>query len=187
MRQSKEEYLYSVFISITLIVILILSFTDCVTVTHHPSLSGWSPNSRPITTNTTGYLPVFICILTAAQLLLIWLVRKKFACIIGVLLNIIAAAFPVFYMTFSSQWGKTMSTFFYDYEPAYNEYVFGMPVYVILGLGAAVTVFYFVLLHFRRKRIDLEKLAKLNETANFFAPENGGTLGNAGETDDISE
>ena len=182
MSMSEEEKFYSFLISIALIAIVILSFTDCVIVTHHPSWSPWylnafSPDARQTSVYTTNYSPVFVCILTAIQLLLLWLVRKKFVCIICFLLNIIATVFPAFSKLYLSYSIKRLNDAIYDYESAYNEYVFGTPVYVIIGLGAGVTVLYFILLHFRKKRLGFEEPVKTDDTSNFFTSEKGGPLG----------
>ena len=162
-RMSSEEWIITIMISVALIVIVIFSFTGCITVTHHPSWSGWSSKPSKVTVYTTGYLPVYVCILTAGQLLLLWLVNKKFVCILGVILNFFATVIPLPYLSFKASVEVAMKDFFTDYTPEYNEYVFGTIVYLIIGIGVVVTVLYFVLLHYRRKRISKKAPAAVTD------------------------
>ena len=183
MKKNQEELFISFLISASLIVIVILSFTDCVTVTHHSGFSPWSTeyltsllSSQSINQTTVysqSFYPVFFCIYTAVQLLLLWLGRKRSVCVIGLILNIFFFGTFLFYL-FALGGMKPIA---YDLSPEYNEYVYGIPVYVIFALGAAVTVLYFFLLHFRKKRLALEEPEKTEEKTNFFISEAGGTLG----------
>lgn len=193
MKKSQEELFISFLISAALIVIVILSFTDCVTVTHHPGFSPWSTeyltsllssqSTNQTTVYTQSFWPVFFCIYTPVQLLLLWLGKKRSVCVIGLILNIYFFGTFLFYL-FALGGMKPIA---YDLHPEYNEYVYGIPVYVIFALGAAVTVLYFFLLHFRRKRLALEAPEKKEEKPNFFISEDGGTLGKLRKTDDTSE
>ena len=162
---SLVEKVISICITVALAIIVILSFTKGVTVTHHPSQSGWSNTVKKVTTYQDYYAPYLIIILSSIQILLIWLVRKRFVCIIGILLNIIALAAPITYMLFSTKWARFLNASTYDYSYKYNEYIFGVPVYIIFGLGFVVTVLYVVLLVFRCKRIAREKKAVINDTS----------------------
>ena len=165
-RMSSEEWIITIMISVALIAIVIFSFTDCITVTHHPSWSAWSSKPYKATVYMGGYLPVYVCILTVGQLLLLWLVNKKFACILGVISNFFATVIPLPYLYLKTSFETAMKDMFYDYISEYNEYVFGPIVYLIIGIGVVVTVLYFVLLHYRRKRIPKKAPVTANEVSD---------------------
>ena len=180
-RMSSEEWIITIMISVALIAIVIFSFTGCVTVTHHPVWSAWDistwnsemytgPNGKT-TVYTTSYSPVFVCIFTAVQLLLLWLVNKKFVCVLGVILNIFATVLPVLSFKYFNMMGVWMKDNIYDYTPAYNEYAFGIIVYLIIGIGLVVTAWYFVLLHYRRKRIPRKAPAAVIDPDDQLRPE----------------
>ena len=111
-RMSSEEWIITIMISVALIAIVIFSFTDCITVTHHPSWSAWSLKPYKATVYKGGYLPVYVCILTAGQLLLLWLVNKKFACILGVISNFFFFFFPLPYLYLKTLFETAMKDMF---------------------------------------------------------------------------
>lgn len=137
-----------VMISILLIVMTILSFTNCVTVVHHDefnpwaSLSLWSKN-RESAPFQESYSPLLFTVLSVIELFLIWIADKRLLSFLASVLNVIATVFPIWSRYANQYWGEhpMMS----DYFPAYNEYTYGVAVYVIIAMGATVFVTYIIL------------------------------------------
>ena len=144
-----------------LIIIAILSWTECVTVTQYPAWSAWSPdlwNSPPVV-STARYWPVYICILTGIELILLWAVKKRFACWIGIFLNIAATVGPCIGEILLSFVTKKLGELIYDFSPGYNTYSFSFPVFLIIILGVVNTTLYCLLL---RSRPTLQKSPEIN-------------------------
>jgi len=171
---SKKEKVYSVIISALLTVIAALSFVESLKiVTHH----SWSPLSSfdggKVTTEHIGYYPVFICIFIILQLILLWAVRgKSFICIICAVLDLFATMGPfvmlLYEATIQRAMNKYMEKMITDVINGYIEVEFKWPVYVILSLGIAAFIFYFVLMKHRRERL---KSARLSSIGNYTRPE----------------
>ena len=132
-------------ITVLLLAIVLLSFTKCVTVTHHPGFSAWAEETwgRPLVVSKTGYSPVFICILTGIQLILLWVCKKRFCCWIGMLLNIVATAGPIRVRLFSNHLEETKYAI-PDYIDPHDIYSFSWPVYLIISIGIVIIVLYFI-------------------------------------------
>ena len=95
---NKKQRILSCLLSVILVAVLVISFTNCVYVVHHPA---WSPLSsydfteaNKITTFYTNYSPIWVCVFTVIQLILLWVLRKPFACWFGIVLNIVGTIFP---------------------------------------------------------------------------------------------
>lgn len=149
-----KQCISSCLLSIALIIIPLISFTDCVYVTHHPSWSAWGDtfmNPGEITFSYTNYSPMWVCIFTGIQLILLWVLRKPFACWIGVVLNFLGAIYPGLSMLSRTYASETMNDAIFDYKFAYNGYSFEAPVYWIFTLSVAVIILYIVLFAFRRE------------------------------------
>ncbi|MCR4702287.1 MAG: hypothetical protein K5665_01345 [Saccharofermentans sp.] len=137
-----------VMISILLIVMTILSFTNCVTVVHHKEFNPWSSlpsfgESRESAPFQESYSPVLFIVLSVIELFLIWIADKRLLSFLASVLNVIATVFPIWSRYTMQQWGEhpIMS----DYFPAYNEYTYGVAVCVIIAMGATVFVTYIIL------------------------------------------
>ena len=156
-RMSGVEWLITLTISLALIVITVLSFTHCFTVTHHPEFSAWGPHdpysNNRITVTSEGFSPVLMCVFTAIQLILLWFVDKFFACIAGGILNFYATAIKALQYFLADMGNKILVDHIYDYSPSYSEYSFRITAYLIVVIGIAVTFLYIALLFYRTKRI----------------------------------
>ena len=99
---NKKQCILSSILSVILVAVVLLSLTDCAFVTHHPSWSPWSTDgfltAQKITTYYTDYSPSWVGVFTAIQLILLWVLRKPFACWFGIVLNIVGTVFPWFRM-----------------------------------------------------------------------------------------
>lgn len=152
---NKKQCILSCLLSVIIVVVLLLSFTDCAYVVHHPSWSPWDidsfMNASKITTYYTNYSPIWVCVFTVIQLILLWVLRKPFACWFGIVLNIIGTILPGFYMVTSAPFAKMMESAVYDVYYEYNEYTFQPPFYWIIILSAVITTLYVILFIFRRE------------------------------------
>ena len=155
---SKEEKIYSIIISAVLMVIAALSFIESVTlIIHHP----WSPwkirVGGEVITEHIGYYPIFICILILLQLILLWVIRKRFILIICALLDLLAAMGPFVMLLYAATIERaileTMGKISYDGHSGYIEVEFKWPVYVIMFLGIAVFFLYLFLRNNRKESL----------------------------------
>ena len=154
MNMNKKLCILSCLLSFVLVAVLLISFTNCVYVVHHPSWSAWSPDAFDAERSTsfyTNYSPLWVSIFTVIQLILLWIFRKPFVCWFGIVLNIVGTLFPGFRMILSALTGKMLKDAFYDYTPSYDEYTFKTPFYLIIILSIAITTLYIILFIFRRK------------------------------------
>ncbi|MBQ6164054.1 MAG: hypothetical protein IJK23_06225 [Clostridia bacterium] len=151
----KKTGVVAFIITVLLVAAALLSFTECVTVTHHAAFNAFSGEMGQADSIVTQerYSPVFLGVLTLAELILLWAIKKRFTCWIGILLNITATAGPCVFMTARKIASEMIAESIYDYRPAYNEYRFALPVYLILLLGCAVTVLYIILFRWRKNEL----------------------------------
>ena len=152
---SKEEKIYSIIISAVLAVIAALSFIESVTV---KILHGWGMSlNRKITEVYTGYFPVFICILILLQLILLWVIRKRFILITCALLDLLATIGPFVMLLYAATIERAIleerEKHIYDVYYGYIEVKFKWPVYVILVLGIVVFFLYLVLRNHRKESL----------------------------------
>ena len=154
---NKKQCILSSILSVILVAVVLLSLTDCAFVTHHPSWSPWSTDgfltAQKITTYYTNYSPLWVGVFTGFQLFLLWVLRKPFACWLGIVLNIVGTILPWFRMVMEAPIEKWSESMFTDVYNTYNEYVFEPPFYCIMILSAAIIVLYIILFVFRRKNM----------------------------------
>ena len=142
-----------------MITIVLLSFTKCVTVTEYPGYSTWSIDrgNMQLVVSTVRYSPVYICVLTSIELILLWAVKKRFTCWIGIFLNIAATMGPFCNKLLHSYVSRQFSKIMFDYDAGYVTYSFSFFVFLIIALGIAITVLYFLLFRFRKNISKYEK------------------------------
>lgn len=148
----KKTTTISLVITVLLIAIALLSLSECVTVTRQrfsPGMVDWGEEAEPIV-EQARYAPRFVCVLTGLELLLLWAVKKRFACWLGLLLNLAATAGPWIVRAEGSKLAKLIQAIYTDIGGSTPHYTFQFPFHLILGLGCAVTVLYILLLLFRK-------------------------------------
>ncbi len=140
-------------ISVLAVAVVVFCLTKCVVVTNHPSFNAWDIDTwdQKITREKTTYSPLMVIICSVTELILLWVVKERFIYAVGFLLNGIGAFGPYVIMRFFQYTLEKMNNSMYDYASAYAEYKFLYPVYIIIAIGAVISVLYIVLFILHKK------------------------------------
>ena len=132
-------------ITVLAVSIALLSFTKCIIRPHYGG---------------ERYMPLWVCSMTALELVILWLSERGISCLVCILAN--AGATMVPYGIFRAREAAdefTSSVCFFptdlsSLEAETRTYIPGtllFSVYLIIGLGVAITVLYLFLFYFREK------------------------------------
>ena len=137
----KKEIVMKIIISALLLVIVALSFTQCVKVIH---IQGMTIAGQELPTSYyTGYSSIVFSIVTILELRQLWFPQKQTSCKKCFFLNIFATVSHWFVQLYWDLISKIDLGF--DSSPTYNRYEYGILVYVIYGLSFLVSILYIYL------------------------------------------
>lgn len=138
-------------ITVSAIMILLLSFTRCTTITEGPDTIGFLMSLDEQTTDTqVRYAPILVMVITWYELLLLWNGRHRYRYVAGAFLNMLAASGPfVLFKTF-----EAMSEMVEKMGFGTVSVSFFLPVSVIMALGTEAAVLYAILDYYAGKVSD---------------------------------
>lgn len=119
-----------------LIAFAALSFAPCLTKTTSSSLGLIDPNDFSTTVSQENYLPLFCCIVTVPELLLLLCIRRGFL-ILGLFLNLIKTFAPLIFVNLRTLVIELIGQ-------AHSTYTFSIVGYILAGLGIVISVLYIV-------------------------------------------